>query len=103
MDLLQLLLAAAFFSIGGLLMKLSNGASRPAYTVAFLTLFCFGAVLQALAMRRADLGVAYIAVLGLEAVLTLLFSVLVLRESYGIGRISAVALIIAGVALLRRA
>ena len=53
-------------------------------------------------MRRADLGPAYIAVLGLEAGLTFLFSAFVLRESYSPGRLLAVVLIVTGVVLLRR-
>jgi multidrug transporter EmrE-like cation transporter len=55
-----------------------------------------------LGMRRFDLGVAYIAVLGLEAALAFVLSVAVLHESYSVGRIIAIALILSGVALLRK-
>lgn len=84
-------------------MKLSDGVSRPLPSVAFLLLFLLGAVLQAVALRRADLGVVYIAVLGLEAALTLVFSVLLFHENLSFARVLAVLLIVAGVLLLRQA
>jgi small multidrug resistance pump/quaternary ammonium compound-resistance protein SugE len=98
----QLVLGAACFAVGGMFMKLSVGATRPLHTAAFLALFVVGAVLQAFALRKADLGVVYIAVLGLEAVLTLVISVLLFRETFSVARVTAVLLIVAGVALLRR-
>jgi small multidrug resistance pump/quaternary ammonium compound-resistance protein SugE len=100
--LVQLVLASVCFAVGGMFMKLSAGASRPVPTAAFLALFVLGAVLQAFALRKADLGVVYIAVLGLEAVLTFGFSVLLFRESFSLARVTAVLLIVAGVVLLRR-
>lgn len=102
LDVVLAFLAAVCFAVGGVFMKLSEGSSRPLPTVAFLGLFLLGAVLQALALRRADLGVIYIAVLGLEAALTLVFSVALFREALSVSRVVAVLLIIAGVVLLRR-
>jgi multidrug transporter EmrE-like cation transporter len=102
MQLLQLFLASACFAVGGLLMKLSAGITRMLPTAAFLALFMVGALLQAAAMRRTDLGVAYIAVLGFEAALAALFSGLVFHEQWPVGRVVAVVLIVAGVLLLRR-
>lgn len=83
-------------------MKSSAGASRPLPTIAFLLLFLGGALVQARAMRRLDMGVVYVAVLGLEAVLAMAFSVLLLGERLSLFRLIAVILIISGVALLRR-
>ncbi|QRO02558.1 hypothetical protein JRI60_17365 [Archangium violaceum] len=97
-----MVLASACFAVGGIFMKLSDGVSRPLPSAAFLLLFLLGAVLQSVALRRADLGVVYIAVLGLEAALTLVFSVLLFRESLSFARVLAVLLIVAGVLLLRR-
>lgn len=102
MQLFQLILAGACFATGGLFMKLSNGLTRLTPTATFVLLFVIGALLQALAMRRADLGVAYIAVLGFEAALTAVFSIAVFHEHWSAGRILAVTIIIIGVALLRR-
>ncbi len=102
MQLLLLMAASACFATGGLLMKFSQGATRPLPTAGFLSLFAAGAVVQALAMRHADLGVVYIVVLGLEAGLTVLFSAAFLREAWPPQRVLAVALIVVGVLLLRR-
>jgi quaternary ammonium compound-resistance protein SugE len=102
MDLLQLVLASVAYAVGGLFMKLSAGLSRPLPVIAFSLLFLVGAQLQALGMRRADLGMAYIFVLGLEAVLAALFSVLLLRESWSAARVAAVLMILAGILILRR-
>ena len=100
-ETLMLILAAALFAVGGLSMKLSLGLSRPAPTVAFLLLFCAGAVLQAYAMRSGELGIAYVFVLGAEALLTMLLSVSIMGESFPPGRIGAVALVLTGIAWLR--
>jgi len=102
MQLLQLILASTAYAIGGLFMKLSNGLTRPLPTIVFLRLFSFGAMLQALGMRRADLGMAYIMVLGFEAVLALVFSVALLRESCPPQRLAAIALILVGIVWLNR-
>jgi quaternary ammonium compound-resistance protein SugE len=102
MELLLLFVASTCYAVGGLFMKLSAGASRLVPTLAFAALFLIGALLQALAMRRTDLAVAYIAVLGLEAILIALFSAFFLHEAWPSMRFVAVLLIIAGVVLLRR-
>jgi multidrug transporter EmrE-like cation transporter len=101
MDIIFLAIAAAAFSIGGLFMKLSAGATRPLATAGFLILFIGGATVQAIGMRRNDLSVAYIFVLGLEAALTVLLSVWYLKESFSPQRIAAIVLIVAGIAWLR--
>jgi len=101
MDILFLAIAAAAFSLGGLFMKLSAGLTRPLPTAGFLMLFVAGATVQAIGMRRSDLSVAYIFVLGLEAALTVLLSVWYLKESLPPQRIAAIVLIIAGIAWLR--
>lgn len=97
-----LVLAATCFAVGGIFMKYAEGVTRPLPTLAFLALFAVGALLQGYAMRKADLGVVYIAVLGLEAALALIFSVALFKESLSVTRVTAVLLILVGVALLRR-
>lgn len=97
-----MVLASVCFAVGGIFMKQSDGVTRPLPSVAFLVLFLAGALLQAWALRRADLGVVYIAVLGLEAALALVFSVVLFHESLSVARVTAVLLIVAGVVLLRR-
>ncbi|ATB40693.1 hypothetical protein CYFUS_006149 [Cystobacter fuscus] len=100
-NVVLLFFTAVCFAGGGIFMKLSEGVSRPVPTLAFLGLFVLGAVLQAFALRQADLGVVYVAVLGLEAALTLVFSVALFHESLSPRRLLAVLLILCGVALLR--
>ena len=102
MQLALLSLAALCFAAGGVFMKASAGISRPLPTIAFLLLFVAGALLQARAMRQLDMAVVYVAVLGLEAVLALGFSVVLLGERLSLFRLIAVLIIVAGVALLRR-
>lgn len=102
MQLLELVLASVCYALGGVFMKWSDGVSRLGPVAAFFGLFLAGATLQALAMRRVDLGVAYIFVLGLEAVLASVFSAFLLGERWPAERIAAVALIVAGIALLKR-
>jgi|SRR5271154_6220073 len=100
MDFLLLLTASAAYATGGLFMKYSAGLSRPLPTATFLCLFIVGALLQGRAMRTADLGMAYILVLGLEAAITTIFSGFVLGESFSVKRSVALVMVIAGSALL---
>jgi multidrug transporter EmrE-like cation transporter len=102
MNLFYLVTAALCFAAGGLFMKASSGATRLPPTVAFLFLFVAGALLQARAMRRADMSVVYVAVLGLEAVAVVIFSIAFLHEAFSWRRGLAVAIIIAAVMMLRR-
>jgi multidrug transporter EmrE-like cation transporter len=101
MDLLLLVTASVAFSVGGLLMKVSAGATRLLPTAGFLGLFTAGAVILAIGMRRTDLSVSYVVVLGLEAVVTVLLGVWILQEHCPPQRIAAIALIVAGIAWLR--
>jgi small multidrug resistance pump/quaternary ammonium compound-resistance protein SugE len=97
-----LVVASVLYAIGGLFMKLSNGMSRPAPTAAFLMLFVVGATFQALGMRRTDLVVSYIFVLGAEAVVAVLLSALYLHERYPPSRVAAILVILVGMLWLKR-
>lgn len=99
--LFELILASLFYAVGGLCMKLSMGLSKPLPTAMLFALFLIGATLQTLGMRREDLGVAYIMVLGLEAVAALALSVFALEEACPPSRLIAVGLIIGGIVWLR--
>ena len=102
MALIQLLLASSAYAVGGLFMKLSAGLSRPWPTVTFSLLFLAGAMLQSLGMRNADMGVSYVFVLGVEALVATGLSVVYLHEGFPLSRIAAVLLVVAGVVWLRR-
>jgi multidrug transporter EmrE-like cation transporter len=65
-------------------------------------LFCAGAACQAVGMRKTEMGVAYISVLGLEALAAFVLSWLALGERVTISKIGALLLIVGGIALLER-
>ena len=64
---LMVTLAALLFTVGGVFMKLSEGLTKFWPTVITLfALFLVGAALQTLAMKREDLAVTYLWVVGPE-------------------------------------
>ncbi len=83
-------------------MKYSEGLTRLWPSAAVFALFSAGAACQAIAMKRTEMGIAYIFVLGLEAILAFLLSIFLLSERASVSRICAVALIVLGIALLER-
>lgn len=102
MYLLLLVLAALLFAMGGLFMKLSEGLSNAIPSVLVFVFFCAGAACQAIAMKRAEMGVAYVFVLGLEAVAAFAISIVALHENASAARLIAVVLIVGGIVLLER-
>jgi multidrug transporter EmrE-like cation transporter len=94
-------LAALSFSIGGCFMKLSAGLTRFRPTVLMFAFFSVGTVLQTVAMRGEQMAITYIVVLGFEAITALLLSMLLLNESASLSKIGGVALVVAGIVLLR--
>jgi multidrug transporter EmrE-like cation transporter len=97
------ILAALFFTVGGVFMKLSDGLTKFWPTVIVFALFLIGAALQTLAMKREDLAVTYLLVVGLESILAFLFGVLVFSESCTPVRVAGVLLITGGIVSLRSA
>jgi multidrug transporter EmrE-like cation transporter len=93
--------AAMIFAIGGIFMKLSLGLSQPVYSAVVFGCFGVGAILQTLVINKTDLGSSYISILGLEAVATLLFSILLFKEHFNAVKLLGLAAIVMGVALLR--
>ena len=102
MNLLLLVIASMFFACGGVCMKYSHGLERLWPSLGVFALFGIGAACQAIAMKRSDMGVAYILVLGLEAVLAFGLSVAILGEKATLSRAGAVVLILAGIVWLER-
>ncbi|HEY9609684.1 DMT family transporter [Allocoleopsis sp.] len=101
MYLLMVLAAAVFFTVGGIFMKLSQGLSFLTPSLLVYVFFCTGASLQTLAMHKSELGVTYILVLGLEAVLALLFGIFIFKEHYSLLKLLGVSLIVVGIIFLR--
>ncbi|MGH6825602.1 DMT family transporter [Methyloceanibacter sp.] len=97
------ILAALFFTVGGVFMKFSEGLTKFWPTVIVFALFLVGAALQTLAMKREDLAVTYLLVVGLESILAFLFGVLLFSESCTPVRIAGVLLITGGIVSLRSA
>jgi small multidrug resistance pump len=97
----SVLLAALFFTVGGIFMKLSEGLTKFWPTMIVFALFVTGAALQTLAMKREELAVTYLVVVGLESILAFLFGVLLFSESCTPVRIAGVLLIAGGIISLR--
>lgn len=83
-------------------MKASAGLTEAGPSIAVFVLFCAGAACQALGMRRTEMGVAYISVLGLEALTAFALSSLLLGERVTVSKVGALLLIMGGIALLQR-
>jgi multidrug transporter EmrE-like cation transporter len=94
------LLAALCFVGGGALMKLSSGFARPVPGLWALGLFLSGAVAQTLAMKRGEMGVSYVFILGMEAALAFAIGAVLFRENVSIPKLLGVAFIIGGSVLL---
>lgn len=95
-------IAAACFTIGGVFMKRADGLAHATPTALFLMLFALGAVMLSQSMRGGELGTTYIIVLGLEAAFAVALGVVVFAEPLTLAKVAATALIVAGIALLRR-
>lgn len=103
MYFLLLLAASLLFAVGGVFMKYSAGLTSLGATIGVFTCFCLGAACQAIAMRRAEMSVVYLFVLGLEAVSAFLLSIWILDERISLLKVLALALIVSGIVLLERA
>jgi quaternary ammonium compound-resistance protein SugE len=93
--------AALSFTVGGIFMKRADGLQNAPAAALFLLLFAIGAALMSYAMRGAEMGTTYIVVLGLEAALAFAFGAYLFAEPVTLPKIGAVAMIVAGIALLR--
>jgi len=94
-------LAALAFSIGGYFMKLSAGLTQLRPTLLMFGFFAVGAVLQTVAMRGEQMAITYIVVLGFEAITALALSIALLNEGGSWSKFAGVALVLAGIVLLR--
>jgi small multidrug resistance pump len=101
MTLFLSLLAAGAYAVGGLFMRKAEGFAHALPAAIVFGCFGVGAALQILAMRRSELGVNYVLVLGLEAALALLLGIGWLGETLSTRKLAGLALILAGVMSLR--
>ena len=103
MYLVLLIAASVLFAIGGVFMKYSAGLTKLSPTLGVFACFCLGAACQTIAMRRAEMSVVYVFVLGLEAVAAFFLSVWILEERVTLTKLVALLLILAGIAILEKA
>ena len=101
MSLLFSLLAASAYTVGGVFMRKAEGFAHALPGVMVFVCFGAGAALQTLAMRRSEVSVNYVLVLGLEAGLAVLLGVAWLGEALSPFKLGGLALILAGVIFLR--
>jgi quaternary ammonium compound-resistance protein SugE len=93
--------ASVAFSVGGALLKPSAGFTRLTPTLAASVCFLIGAGLMARALMSTMMSTAVVLGLGVEAVATVGFGLVVLGERLSVVQASGIALVIFGVALLR--
>jgi small multidrug resistance pump len=94
--------AALAFAVGGYFMKLSHGLTRVGPAALVYICFGLGASLQTLAMRDEQMTMTYVIVLGLEAVAAYLIGALLLDEITTPAKLGGIALVVAGMVLLKR-
>ena len=82
-------------------MKLSAGLTHLRPTVLMFAFFSVGTVLQTVAMRGEQMAITYIVVLGFEAITALVLSLVLLNEGGSVSKFAGVALVVAGIVLLR--
>jgi multidrug transporter EmrE-like cation transporter len=102
MEMFLSVLAAGAYTVGGVFMRKAEGFAHTLPTVMVFTCFCVGATLQTLAMRRSEVSINYVLVLGLEAALAVLLGVALLGEGLSPRKLAGLALILAGVMSLRQ-
>jgi small multidrug resistance pump len=100
MTFLLLVLAAIFYTAGGVFMKLSQGLTHFFPTLLLFVTMCLGVIIQALAQRQMQLGVTYLLVLGLEATLALAGSVLIFHEGLSGLKVLGFILVLSGIGFL---
>lgn len=94
------LIAAVAFTVGGIYMKLSAGLTQLVPSLLVFICFAVGASLQTLAMRQSELGVTYLAILGLESVLAFFFSIFIFNEASSLTKYFGLSFLVVGMILL---
>ena len=100
-NFILMIIAAAAYVAGGVFMKLSNGLTKLLPSIFLFMFFCAGAAVQTFAMRNAPMGPSYVFVLGFEAILAFVVGLWMFSEPATLSRVTAVALIGAGIVLLK--
>jgi len=101
MGWLLLVLAAVSYVGGGIAMKYSDGFRHGLASGLVFVAFCTGAALQTLAMRTGNLSVAYVLVLGLEAILAVVAGKLWFDETIATRTAIGIAFVFIGMILIK--
>jgi small multidrug resistance pump len=97
----MILSAAMSFALGGAVMKYADGLRNPQPSMIVFILFVLGAALQIVAMRDTELSVTYLVVLGLEAVISFSFGIVVFKESVTLLKTVGALIVVLGIVVLR--
>lgn len=99
-----LLLLAGLFEVGWAIgLKYTEGFTRPLPTVLTLAAMVASVVLLGIAMKSLPVGTAYAVWVGVGAVGTALFGIVLFAEPATAGRLISLALIVAGIVGLKLA
>jgi multidrug transporter EmrE-like cation transporter len=102
MDLLIAIGAALSFVLGGVFMQMSQGLSQIIPTISIYLCFGLGATLQTIAMQKSgEMGITYVLIVGLEAVLAVSCGIFLFQESYSLLKLVGITLVTIGVVFLR--
>ena len=89
---------AIIFEVGGTTsMKLSEGLTKPLFSVLIFVLYGFSFVLFALALKKLDLGLSYAIWAGIGTAAIALIGYIWFKEPMGAVKVGSIALIIIGV------
>ena len=97
----MILSAAMSFALGGTVMKYADGLRNPQPSMIVFMLFVLGAALQIVAMRDTELSVTYLVMLGLEAVISFSFGIVVFKESVTLLKTVGALIVVLGIVVLR--
>jgi quaternary ammonium compound-resistance protein SugE len=96
------LLAAGLYAVGAVGMKSSDGLRLLLPSVLLYGCFVLGATFQALAFQHQEVGAGNTVVLGIEAIGSFVLGVIIFHEVITPVKLVAIALVAAGVYLLRQ-
>ncbi len=96
-----LIAASLLFVLGGVSMVKSAGFTEIWPSLLVFVFFGIAATLQTLGMKAQEVGVAYVLVLGLEAVFACIVGIVWLREPFSWPKALGTLLVVAGIILLK--
>lgn len=94
-------MASFLYVFGGAAMTKSHGFQHLWPSVLVFVFFGSAAALQTIGMKAQELGVAYVLVLGLEAVLAAAIGVIWLKEPFTWLKVMGTILVVTGIVLLK--